>query len=146
MSAKKTKKHRISALFNLDNVKSKLAEQDNVLANILEHLRVVKEVDIKRLANLQEKEALQVLTCKLTAKGLENLKCAIHNVPNYIPRVIDSIQLLLTYIYKIFNALSETNCDTNLSIDDVADYVAFIETYCPSFITKKYYQYKLDKL
>ena len=136
----------MSALFDLDNVKSKLAEQDNVLANICEHLRAVKEVDIKRLANLQEQEALQVLACKLTVKGLENLKCAIHNVPDNIPRVIDGIQLRLTYIYKIFNALSGTNCDTNLSIDYVADYVAFIETYCPSFITKKDYQYELDKL
>ena len=150
MSRKKAKKQRMSALFDPDNVKSKLAEQDMVLADIREHLRAVKETDMKQLMNstspLSENEALQVLVCKLTVKRLDNLKIAIQNVPDNIPPVIDGIQLRLTYIYKIFNALSETNCDTGLSVEDVRDYVALIETYCPSFLSKQDCQNKLDKL
>ncbi len=150
MSCKKAKKKKMSALFDPDNVKNKLAEQDMVLADIREHLRAVKETDMKQLMNstlpLSENKALQVLVCKLTVKRLENLKIAIQNVPDNVPRVIDGIQLRLTYIYKIFNALSKTNCDTGLSVEDVRDYVAFIETYCPSFLSKQDCQNKLDKL
>ena len=50
--------------FDLDNMKSKLADQGNVLVNTSEHLHAVKEAGITRLTNLnsslQEKEALRV--------------------------------------------------------------------------------------
>jgi hypothetical protein len=60
------------------------------------------------------------------------------HVPNNIHRTIDGIPLRLTYIRKIFNALSSTHCgDTDLSIEDIGDYVKFIETHCRSFLSKQ---------
>jgi hypothetical protein len=38
MSFKKAKKKRMSVLFDLDNVKAGMAEQDSVFADIREHL------------------------------------------------------------------------------------------------------------
>ena len=145
MSFKKAKKKRMSVLFDLDNVKAGMVEQDSVFADIREHLAALQKVDIKQMMNanatvspLQEHEVLQILACKLTVKRLDSLKFAIQHVPNNIHRTIDGIPLRLTYIRKIFNALSSTHCgDTDLSIEDIGDYVKFIETHCRSFLSKQ---------
>ena len=109
MSFKKAKKKRMSVLFDLDNVKAGMAEQDSVFADIRGHLAALQKVDIKQMLNanatvspLQEHEVLQILACKLTVKRLDSLKFAIQHVLNNIHRTIDGIPLRLTYIRKIF--------------------------------------------
>ena len=142
MSLKRAKKKKMSELFDLDNVKARMAEQNSVFADIRKHLAALQETDIKQLmastmSSLQEHEALQLLACKLTVERLNHLKTAIKHIPENIPRIVDGIPLRLTYIYKIFNALSTTHCDANLPIQDVGDYVKFIETHCRSFLSKQ---------
>ena len=142
MSVKRAKKKKMSELFDLDNVKARMAEQNRVFADIRKHLAALQETDIKQLMNstmssLQEHEAQQLLACKLTVERLNHLKTAIKHIPENIPRIVDGIPLRLTYIYKIFNALSTKHCDANLSIQDVGDYVKFIKTHCRSFLSKQ---------
>lgn len=72
MSRKSAKKKKMSELFDLENVKARMEEQNRVFADIRKHLAALQETDIKQLMNstmspLQEHEALQFLACNLQA-------------------------------------------------------------------------------
>lgn len=140
MSHNKAKKKRISSLFDFDNVKAEMEEQNKYFADFREHLEALRNTDIKRImsdASLKEDEALQFLACKLSVESLNNLKVAIQHVPENIPRVVDGISLRLSYIYKIFSTFSSKHGGTQPTIEEVGLYVKFMETHCPCFLSKQ---------
>ena len=96
-------------MFDFENMQSKFQEERRNLNAVRERLRAVNEIDLARLMSdacaLMEDEALQLLTSKLSFKGLLDFRDAIQHVPNNIPRIVNGISLRLSFIFKIFKSL-----------------------------------------
>jgi hypothetical protein len=135
------KKRKSAALLDYNTIKANAVANKSYLSEVREKIVAVNCVDIQRLLSgkldLSEDEALQLLASKLSLTGLYNLQTALRHVPGNITRTINGIPLRTTLVHKLFTNMASANefC-SNLSIEEIAMYMKFVQTYCPLFVER----------
>lgn len=132
-----SKKKRRSGLFDLDEIKKNCEDSIRQQVVGLQKFDLV-DIFVKKNLSFIEDETLQLLAAKLTFQGLCNLRKAIQQVPPNIRRVLAGKSLGASLIWDTFNALCLlTNCQPfqTTSMDELSRYVEIMESRCPSFVS-----------
>ena len=103
--------------------------------NCLANIAFLRGIEISRMEQVGEEEALIILSSKITFQGVLFLKTVIHHVPNTsVMKCSDygGASLRSVLIYEMVSA-SQTSL-SSLSKEEIDCYVNFLESSCPNFI------------
>jgi hypothetical protein len=137
MSGKKGKKRKPAPLLDYLAIKASTTANRGYINEVREKISALNNVDFERLLSLSgicdvsEDEALQLLACKLSVDGLNNLRNALRHVPKNITRVVNGIPLRTSLIHKLFTTMTTTRA---LSIEELSMCIKFMETFCAVFV------------
>ena len=137
MSEKKGGKRKPARLLNYLAIKASTTANRGYINEVREKISALNNVDFERLLSMSgicdvsEDEALQLLACKLSVDGLNNLRNALRHVPKNITHVVNGIPLRTSLIHKLFTTMTTTR---TLSIEELSMCVKFMETFCAVFV------------
>jgi hypothetical protein len=137
MSGKKGEKRKPAPLLDYLAIKASTTANRGYINEVREKISALNNVDFERLLSMSgicdvsEDEALQLLACKLSVDGLNNLRNSLRHVPKNITRVVNGIPLRTSLIHKLFTTMTTTR---TLSIEELSMCIQFMETFCVVFV------------
>ena len=135
---KKTRKRKKADAerFSLESLEQQFSVKRAFKEELSANIAYLREIDISSIDDLEEEEALLILSSKITFSGVLFLKAAIRHVPKtYVMKCTDSSgdSLRSVLIYEMVRSDCHTSL-SSLSKEKVDCYVNFLESFCPNFI------------
>ena len=142
MPRKQGEKRKKSSFLDYEAIKASTVANRDYVNEVRGKIAALKDVDFERLMamsgvfDLNEDEALQLLSSKLSVTGINSLRKAIRHVPKNIMRVLNDVPMRLKLIHKIFTTENVKTDErrSSVSIDELSLYIKFMETYCAAFL------------
>lgn len=132
---KQTKKRKNAESFSLESLEKRFSAKQAFRDKLSANIAFLRGIEISRMEQVEEEEALIILSSKITFQGVLFLKTAIHRVPKtFVMKCSDygGASLCSVLIYEMVSA-SQTSL-SSLSKQEVDCYVNFLESSCPNFI------------
>jgi len=132
---KQTKKRKNAESFSLKSLEKRFSAKQAFRDELSVNIAFLRGIEISRMEQVEEEEALIILSSKITFQGVLFLKTAIHHVPKtFVMKCSDygGASLCSVLIYEMVSA-SQTSL-SSLSKQEVDCYVNFLESSCPNFI------------
>ena len=132
---KRTKKKKKAESFYLESLEKRFSVKQAFQSELSANIAFLRGLEILKMEQVEEEEALIILSTKITFQGVLFLKTAIHHVPKtFVMKCSDygGASLRSVLIYEMVSG-SQTSL-SSLSKEEVDCYVNFLESSCPNFI------------
>ena len=132
---KRTKKRKNTESFSLESLEKRFMAKQAFRNELSANMAFLRGIEISRMEQVEEEEALVILSSKITFQGVIFLKTAIQHIPKtFVMKCSDygGASLRSVLIYEMVSA-SQTSL-SSLSKEEIDCYVNFLESSCPNFI------------
>ena len=133
---RKRKKADAESRYSLESLEQHFSAKRAFKEEISANIAYLRGIDISSIDDVEEEEALVILSSKITFSGVLFLKAVIRHVPKtYVMKCTDSSGDSLRSV--IIFEMVRSDCPdslSSLSKEEVDCYVNFLESFCPDFI------------